>query len=435
MILNQELFKKMGFITGGPTEAIVVSGCFHSKPLIVVGGWAFVCPCVQKVQRLPLALMTLVVSTPRIYTVHGVPLSVTGIAQVKITSNNEEMLRAAVEQFIDKTEKEIQDVARVTLEGHQRAIMGALTVDEIFKDRKKFAEQVFDCASTDLFNMGIQVISYTLREIKDDENYMESMGQARTAEVLRDARIGEAECNRDSLIQTALAEEKRVAAKLVNDTEIELYKRNFEIKKASYDMEVETARAQAELAFQLQAAKVHQKIKEEKMNIDIIDRMKQIEIQEEEIQRRKRELDARIKTPADAEKYKSEILASANKKRVVLEAEAQAEAIALKGDAEAYSIEAKAKAEAEGMAQKADAFKDYGKAAKIDLYMQALPKMAAEVAAPMSQCERITMVMDMDATTGSGPAKVTQEVIDIMTKIPDTVQSSTGINLHDIVVS
>ena len=154
------------------------------------------CPCVQKVQRLPLALMTLVVSTPRIYTMHGVPLSVTGIAQVKITSNNEEMLRAAVEQFIDKTDKEIQDIARATLEGHQRAIMGALTVDEIFKDRQKFSQQVFDCASTDLFNMGIQVISYTLREIKDEENYMESMGQARTAEVLRDARIGEAECNR-----------------------------------------------------------------------------------------------------------------------------------------------------------------------------------------------------------------------------------------------
>ena len=268
----------MGFITGGPTEAIVVSGCFHSKPLIVVGislshhistntlidttdtydvpdqvgGWAFVCPCVQKVQRLPLALMTLSVASPRVYTMHGVPLSVTGIAQVKITSNNEEMLRAAVEQFIDKTDKEIQDIAKATLEGHQRAIMGALTVDEIFKDRQKFSQQVFDCASTDLFNMGIQVISYTLREIKDEENYMESMGQARTAEVLRDARIGEAECNRDALMKTAVAEESRMASKFVNDTEIELYKRNFEIKKAAYDMEVETARAQAELAFQLQ---------------------------------------------------------------------------------------------------------------------------------------------------------------------------------------
>ena len=109
-----------------------------------------------------------------------------------------------MEQFIDKTDKEILDIARATLEGHQRAIMGALTVDEIFKDRKKFAEQVFDCASTDLFNMGIQVISYTLREIKDEENYMESMGQARTAEVLRDARIGEAECNRYVKVMVSL---------------------------------------------------------------------------------------------------------------------------------------------------------------------------------------------------------------------------------------
>ena len=112
---------------------------------------------------------------------------------------------------------------------------------------------------------------------------------------------------------------------------------------------------------------VHQKIKEEKMNIDIVERMKQIEIQEEEIQRRKKELDARIKAPADAEKYKSEILASANRAKAVLEAEAQAQAVALKGDAEAFSIEAKAKAEAEGMAQKADAFKDYGKAAKVSV--------------------------------------------------------------------
>ena len=185
------------------------------------------------------------------------------------------------------------------------------------------------------------------------------------------------------------------------------------------------------------------------MNIDIVERMKQIEIQEQEIQRRKRELDARIRAPATAEKYKSEIIASANKKRAILEAEAQAEALTIKGEAEAFSIEARAKAEAEGMAQKADAFKDYGKAAKvklfinkvkkkhisqIDLMMESLPKMAAEVAAPMSQCERITMVMDLNGK-GSGPSKVTEEVMGVMTNIPKTVAASTGVNLLDIVVS
>ena len=184
------------------------------------------------------------------------------------------------------------------------------------------------------------------------------------------------------------------------------------------------------------------------MNIEIVDRMNQIEIQEKEIERRQRELHSRIKAPADAEKYKCEILADANKKRAILEAGALAEAVAMKGDAEAFAIEAKAKAEAEQMAMKADAFKEYNKAAKVinnyyldthypdviqvEMWMTTLPKMAAEVAAPMSQCEKVTMIMDMNETPGkgSGPSKMTQEVINIMMNIPDSVSASTGVNLR-----
>jgi len=423
----------MGFITGGPTEAIIVSGCFHKKPLIVVGGWAFVCPCVQKIQRLPLALMTLPVNSPRVYTKHGVPLSVTGIAQVKITTTNEEMLRAAAEQFADKDVSTIRDIATATLEGHQRAIIGHMSVDEIFKDRKKFSEQVFEQASTDLFNMGINIISYTLREIKDEESYMESMGQCRTSEVHRDARIGEAECNRDCLIETALAEEVRLESKLFNDTAIELYKRDFELKKASYDKEVETARAQAELAFQLQTAKVQQRIKEEKMNIEIVDRVNQIEIQEQETERRQRELTSRVRAPAEAEKYRMEVIAEAAHKRSVIEATAIADAAAMKGDAEAFAITAVATAEAEGMTMKAEAFREYKKAAKVAMWMEALPSMAAEVSAPLSQCEKVTMMIDLNADSSkgsSGPAKLTDEVMNIMCSIPDAVSASTGVNLR-----
>ena len=166
---------------------------------------------------------------------------------MKIASQNEEMLRAAIEQFIDRESVDIERIAMETLEGHQRAIMGAMTVDEIFKDRKKFSQKVFDIASTDLFNMGIHIISYTLKDIKDEEQYMVSLGMARTSEVQRDARIGEAEANRDSQIEVAIAEEQRLAARLINDIEIERYKRDFELKKAIYDVEVEMARAEAEL--------------------------------------------------------------------------------------------------------------------------------------------------------------------------------------------
>ena len=156
------------------------------------------------------------------------------------------MLRAAVEQFIDKEPQEIEDVAMSTLEGHQRGIMGSMTVDEIYKDRKKFSQKVYDQASSDLFNMGIQIISYTLKDIKDEDRYMVSLGMARTAEIQRDARIGEAQANTEAQIETALAEETRLASKLLNDTEIERYKRDYELKKAVYDTEVEMARAEAE---------------------------------------------------------------------------------------------------------------------------------------------------------------------------------------------
>jgi len=423
------IFCKLGFITGGPHEVIVVSGCCHGKPKLVVGGWTFVCPCIQKIQRLSLNLITLQVSTPRVYTVHGVPLSVNGIAQVKITSNNEEMLRAAIEQFIDKTDKEIQEIARMTLEGHQRAIMGQMTVDEIFKDRKKFSQEVFDVASTDLVNMGIQVISYTLRDIKDEESYMESMGEARTSEVLRDARIGEAECTRDSLIDTALSEENRMAARLLNDAQIEKYKRDFLIKKAEYDVEVETARAKAELAYRLQAAKIQQRIEEEKMNIEIVEREKQIEIQLQEIQRREKELTSRVRAPAEAEKFKLEILAEADKLKRIEEANGESESKILKGEAEAYAVAMKGAAEAEQMAKKADAYNDFNKAAKVALWMDTIPHIAAEVAAPMAQTNSITMIMNTEDKPGvsAGPAMVTKEILDIMENIPERVSGSTGL--------
>merc|ERR1719367_1960022 len=312
--------------------------------------------------------MTLKVTSPKVYTVQGVPLSVTGIAQVKITSHNEEMLRAAVEQFIDKEPQEIEDVAMSTLEGHQRGIMGSMTVDEIYKDRKKFSQKVYDQASQDLFNMGIQIISYTLKDIKDEDRYMVSLGMARTAEIQRDARIGEAQANTEAQIETALAEETRLAAKLVNQTEIERYKRDYELKKAVYDTEVEMARAEAEMATKLQESIVKQKIKEENMKVDIVERSKLIEVAEQEVSRRACELDAKIRKPAEAEKFRCEIMAEANKQKSMLEANGTAEGIMIKGDADAFSVEITGKASADVMALKADAWKEYQKAAKLSMW-------------------------------------------------------------------
>merc|ERR1712168_1006734 len=396
----------VGIVTCGPNEALVISGmCQGGQPNFITGGRAIVFPCIQTVQRIPLNTMTLEVHTSKVYTSQGVPISVVGTAQVKINGSSEEMLAYAAEQFGGKSQDEILQICLETMEGHQRAIMGNMTVEEIYGDRKTFSKNVFNVASVDLHNMGIAVISYTLKDVRDEVGYLASLGQARTAQVKRDALIGEAEAKKDATIAEALAEEQRMESKLINDTEIARSKRDFELKKASYDTEVNTAKAEAEMAYGLQAAKVQAKIKEEEMQVKVVERAQNISIQEQEILRKEKELDSKVRKPAEAEKFRLEKIAEAERQKVVLEAEA----------------------EAEQMAKKADAWKEYKEAALVDMMLKVLPKVAAEVAGPISETNKITMV-----STGDGPigaSRVTNEVLDIMGSLPDTVKKMTGVDI------
>ncbi|XP_052721576.1 flotillin-1-like isoform X4 [Crassostrea angulata] len=417
----------MGFETCGPNEVMVVSGCCHSGSTFIPGGRVFVWPVIQKLQKLSLNTMTLQIESPNVYTQLGVAVSVTGIAQVKIQGSSKEMLESACELFLGKTNHDIERVALETLEGHQRAIMGNMTVEEIYKDRKKFSKAVFEVASSDLVNMGICVVSYTLKDIRDDKGYLKYLGMAQTATVKRDARMGEAEARMEAGIREANAEEKRLAARYSTDIDIAKSQRDFELKKAAYDMEIHTKKAQSDLAYDLQAAKTKQAIKEEDMQVKVIERTQQIQLQEQEITRRERELEATVRKPADAEKYRLEKIAEANRTRVILEAEAEAESIKVKGEAEAFAVEAKAKAEAEQMAKKADAWKDYQDAAMVDMILETLPKIAAEISAPLCQTSKITMVSSGKGDVGA--AKLSGEVLTLMEKMPHVVENLTGINI------
>merc|ERR1711881_543076 len=233
--------------------------------------------------------------------------------------------------------------------------------------------------------MGIMVISYTIKEITDDVGYLRALGLGRTAEVQRDARIGEAKAKMESTI----------------------------------------AEASADLAYTLQAALMQQQIKEQETQVKVIERMQEIELQEQEIQRKEKELESKVRQPAEAEKFKLEKIAEANKLKSVLEAEAEAEAIQLKGDAKAFAIEAKAKAEQ--MAKKADAWNEYEKAALMDMMLKMLPKVANEIATPLAKAKKITMISDGQSDIGA--SKLTQEVLQIMGAIPDTVSKMTGVDI------
>ncbi|XP_072017307.1 flotillin-1-like [Amphiura filiformis] len=182
----------------GPNEVMLVSGCCYSKPHIVSGTCKFVLPGVHHVQRLSTSILTLKIDTQHVCTQQGVPISGTGVAQVKIQDRNEDMLLAACQQFLGKPEKEVEEIATEILDGHQRAIMGQMTVEEIYFNRKKFCMNVFELASSDLVNMGISMVSYTITDIRDDQGYLKALGMSRSAEVKRDATMEETDFDRDS---------------------------------------------------------------------------------------------------------------------------------------------------------------------------------------------------------------------------------------------
>jgi len=408
--------------TVGPNEALIVSGgcCGSRSKTTRVGGWAWAWWLVTDVQRLSLEVMTLNPVCENVETAQGVPLTVTGVAQVKIMKNAD-LLQTASEQFLGKKEHEIKSTVLQTLEGHLRAILGTLTVEEVYKDRDQFASLVREVAAPDVGRMGIEVLSFTIKDVYDNVTYLASLGKAQTAAVKRDAEIGVAQANRDAGIREAECEKAAMDVKYNTDTKIEDNSRAFKLQKANFDKEVNTAKAEAQLAYELQAAKIQQKIRNEEIQIQVVERRKQIEIEEQEIRRKEKELMSTVKLPAEAEAYKVQTIAEGKRTQTVESARADAERVRLIGASEARAIEAVGRAEAEKMRMKASAYKQYGDAAIMALVLEALPQIAAEVAAPLAKTDEIVLL--------GGADKTTSEVSKLLGQLPPAVQALTGVDV------
>merc|ERR1711937_873372 len=423
--MGRDLYQSdtMGNIhTVGPNRALIVSGgcCGSTSKKTVVGGWAWAWWLVTDVQRLSLEVMTLNPVCENVETAQGVPLTVTGVAQVKIMKNPE-LLHTASEQFLGKKEHEIKSTVLQTLEGHLRAILGTLTVEEVYKDRDQFASLVREVASPDVGRMGIEILSFTIKDVYDNVTYLQSLGKAQTAAVKRDAEIGVAQANRDAGIREAECEKAAMDIKYNTDTKIEDNSRAFKLQKANFDKEVNTAKAEAQLAYELQAAKIQQKIRNEEIQIQVVERRKQIEIEEQEIRRKEKELMSTVKLPAEAEAFKVQTVAEGNRTKVVETAKADGEKIKLIGGAEARAVEAVGRAEAEKMRMKASAYKQYGDAAIMSLVLDALPQIAAEVAAPLAKTDEIVLLGGSDRTTS--------EVNKLVSQLPPAISALTGVDL------
>ncbi|CAG2164786.1 unnamed protein product [Oppiella nova] len=409
--------------TVGPNEALIVSGgwCGSEDRKFVIGSWCWKWWLVTDAQRLSLQIMTLKPKCESVETAQGVPLSVTGIAQCKIM-HEPEFLPIAAEQFLGMSIRQIHHVLNETLEGHLRSILGTLTVEAIYRDRDQFAALVREVANPDVGRMGIEIVSFTIQDVYDSVEYLSSLGKTRTAEVKRDAQMGVAGAERDCGIREAQCNKESMDAKYGASTKIEDAHRIFSLEKAIYDGEVNSKKAEAQLAYELQSAKIQQSIRNEEMEIEVVERRKQIDIQEKEIIRKEKELMGKVKLPAEAEAYRLETIATGDRYKTVATAQAGAQRIKLIGAAQAYSIESVGKAEAERMRMKAAAYKQYEDAAILSLTLEALPKIAAEVSAPLAKTDQIVLI-------GNDSHQTMDPITSLISRLPPTIQALTGINL------
>lgn len=435
----------------GPNKALIISGrgegrqdigMMKSSFRIVTGGRSFIWPILERVDDLSLEIITIDVNTPDVPTVEGVPVTVDGVAQIKIGSD-EASIRTAAIQFLSRTEEQIKHVAHETLAGHLRAILGTLTVEQLYRDREAFAQKVQEVSGEDMANMGLNIVSFVIKDISDAEGYLEALGRPRIAQVKRDATIGEAEASRDATIRSAVARQEGEAAKYQAETKIAESQKEYEVQKAEYQAQVNRKRAESELAYTLQQNIENQKIKAEEVQIEVISKQKQIQVQEQEVARRERELDATVRKPAEAEQYKVRTLADARKYQLQTEAAGEAEAIRARGEGEASAAKAKGLAnaevvkeqglaEAEATLKKAHAWEQYTQAAIIQQVIDALPEIAGAISAPLAKTERIVVISSGEGDgSGAGTSRITRDVTNIIAQVPATIEALTGVNLMD----
>jgi len=414
--------------TSGPNQALVISGgwCGGESKKYIVGGWGWSWWFVSSVERIGLNVMTIKPTCTGVETKKGVPLTVTGVAQVNVMTRDKTSLKKASENFMGRSIGEIQEQIQETLEGHLRAIVGQLTVEEIYREREPFARQVRETAKTDLIKMGIDILSFVVQTIHDDVDYLNSIGKARTAEVVKEATIGATNSDRDAQIQEAECDQARTDAKMKSDTAIDNAKRTFETTNAECETLINKAQTEAKLAYDLQKAKEEQVIRDSELEVEVIKRRKQIEVEAAEVIRREKELEANERKPAEFNAKKVELLAEGEKLAKVLIAEAEAQKIRLLGGAEAKAIEATGSAEAVAMQLKAEAMQAYGKQALVQMVLESLPALAAEVSQPLGKIDDIVLL-------GGDNDRLSTEVAKLIAEGPAVIKALTGVDVSGAV--
>src|SRR5437016_4280388 len=424
----------------GPHEALVVYGFRGTR--IVKGRGTVIFPMIENWHELSLELMSFDVAPQQdLYTRQGVAVTVEAVAQIKVKSDPESILTAA-EQFLTKSDEEREGLIRLVMEGHLRGIIGQLTVEEIVKQPEMVGDRMRATCADDMNKMGLEVISFTIKEVRDKNEYITNMGRPDIARIKRDADVAAAEAERDTAIKRAEAQRAAAVAKAQADQERVLAEtqsqakqaesqRDLEIKKATYQETIKKQQAQADKAYEIQTNIMLQQVVAEQVKVQQVQKEQEIKVQEAEIQRREKELIATVLKPAEVERQRIETLAEAEKQRLMAEAEGHASSIRQQGEAEAEIIFKKGEAEAKAMNVKAEAFQEYNQAAVIDKLLTGLPEVVKALVSPLANVDRITVV-----STGNGDAaglnKITGDLTKMAAQVPALFETLTGMNMGDM---
>ncbi|MGL9731201.1 flotillin [Enterococcus sp. DIV0756] len=411
---------------GKPDEALIITGSLLGKDGIKIlkNSGTFVIPIVQKAHKLSLLTHKLEIGTPEVYTEQGVPIKASATVLVKV-GNSTESIKTAAEQYLGKSTQELEDEAQEVLEGHLRAILGTMTVEAIYKNRDDFAEQVQQVASTDLRKMGLEIVSFTIKDVSDSNGYLDALGRPQIAEVKKNAEVAESNALRETRIKQAANEQLAQQEEISRQTEIAEANKNMALKQAQYKQEKEVADAKAE---QIAVG--------EKMKIDLIEQEKNIEIQEKQAELTEKELNASLRKKAEADKYVVEQQALAEKAKEIAQAEADAEKVKLAalaeaeriqklGAADAERIHKVGVAEAESKEKMAIALTKLNEAGILMEFIKVLPAIAKEVNEPISNIDKIVSFGGGDGVHELGEAGLARTF--------DTIKETTGLDLVTLI--
>src|SRR5579885_3652625 len=427
----------------GPHEALIVYGLRGTR--IVKGRGTVIFPMVENVRQLSLQLMSFDVAPQQnLYTKQGVAVTVEAVAQIKVKSDPES-IQTAAEQFLTKSDENREGLIRLVMEGHLRGIIGQLSVEQIVKEPEMVGDRMRATCAGDMSKMGLEVVSFTIKEVRDQNEYITNMGRPDIARIKRDADVAAAEAERDTAIRRAEAMRAAAVAKAQADQERVLAEalslaaqaeaqRDLEIKRAQYVETVKRQQAQADKAYEIQTNVMQQQVTAEAVKVRQIEKEQEIKVQEAEILRHEKELIATVLKQAEIERQRIETLAAAEKARLVTEAEGRAASIRAEGEAEASIIFQKGEAEAKAMNVKAEAYQEWNQAAVVDKLLTNMADVVRAMAEPLSKVDKITIV-----STGndgaSGMNKITGDMTKIAAQVPALFEALSGMDIKQLMAN